>query len=259
MPDAKIRWKPGEREQIAKEVRRFNEKIAREAAKGTANLPPKMNTKSVRESIYSRADFQAFKKLVNNAFKAEAFEQLKSGATQYEQREAAIRIGIINRAKARIRETAPAPEKQQMGTEYYNRLKPRKLKTPKQLKQRYEDYLKSLRAESSGDFQKQLNDTYIDHYLVAARRYIGYPYLQQIEKALRKIPPDAFISAAETTDEFSIKFLYNNMEDSSLGYQVLRAIEKLMDQLNISHKPFYYEPDDLDADLNNTGWEPPED
>ena len=250
MPDAKIKWKAGERERIAKEVKRFNEKIAREAKKGTANLPPKMKTKDIISAIYSRKDFQAFQKLVENAFKPGAFAETKSGITKYENIENQIRTGIVNRARARQAEKIAGPNAKEMGTEYYNSLKPKKLKSLSNLKGNKEKYLQSLRRESSGNFEQQINETYIQNYLTVARKYIEYPYIGQIEKALKKIPADAFITAAETTEEFSIRFLYNHMSDTSLGYNVTRAFEGLVNSLGIKQK-FQYDPMDLDNDIFN--------
>ena len=120
MPEARIRWKPGERERIAKDVRRFNEKIAREAKKGTARLPPKMRVGDVKKAIYSRKDLHAFQALIKNAFKPGAFKTNKQGISGYEQKEAQIRIGIINRARKRVSEKVQAPAAQQMGTEHYS-------------------------------------------------------------------------------------------------------------------------------------------
>ena len=63
MPENHIKWKPGEREQIAREVKRFNAKVEREAKKAGNIVPPKMETADIRKMIKSRADFNAFKKL----------------------------------------------------------------------------------------------------------------------------------------------------------------------------------------------------
>ena len=250
MPEARIKWKPGERERIAKDVRRFNEKIAREAKKGIPGLPPKMRVGDVTKAIYSRKDLHAFQALVENAFKPGAFQAGKSGITPYEQREAQIRIGIVNRARKRVTEKVQAPAAQQMGTEYYNSLKPKKLKSLNKLGKKSKAYISSLRAESSGNYEEQITETYIENYITVARKYIEYPYIGQIEKAIRKIPPDAFIAAAETNDELSIRFLYNNMNDPSLGYQVTRAFESLMNSLSIRQK-FQYDPLDVQNDIYN--------
>lgn len=254
MPDAHIKWRPGERERIAKDVRRFNEKIAREAKKGVAGLPPRMKAADVTKAIYSRKDYQAFQKLIENAFKPGAFNPSKSGITPYEQREAQIRTGIINRARARAAEKIKAPTAKEMGTEYYNTLKPKAPKSLKKLGSKAGKYLESLRAETSGNFEQRINQSYIDNWLAVARKYIEYPYISQIEKAVRKIPADAFIAAAESSEEFSIKFMYNNMNDPSLGYQVTRALDNLMNSLSIRHK-FQYDPVDIDNDIYNTAIE----
>lgn len=259
MAENRIKWKPGEREQIAREVKRFNAKIEREAKKAGNIVPPKMETADVKKMIKSRADFNAFKKLVENAFKEGAFKQNEKGFTPYEQEEAKIRTDIINRARKRA-----MPEKgtgQQMGTEYYNSLKPKKLKSLSKLGNKAKDYLDSLRAETKGDYQETIQNQYIQNYLVAANKYIGYPYISQITEALKKIPADAFIAAAETQDELTIRYLYDNMEDQRLGYEVLRAIENLMGKLQIRHDEFQYDPADVNFDIYmNTGdFEPWED
>lgn len=254
MPDAHIKWRPGERERIAKDVRRFNEKIAREAKKGVAGLPPRMKAADVTKAIYSRKDFKAFQKLIENAFKPGAFKPGESGITPYEQREAQIRIGIVNRARARAAEKVQAPAAKEMGTEYYNALKPKTQKSLKKLGSKAGKYLESLRAETSGNYEQVINQTYIDNWLIVARKYIEYPYIGQIAKAVQKIPPDAFITAAESSEEFTIKFLYNNRNDPSLGYQVTRALDDLMNSLSIRHK-FQYDPVDIDNDIYNTAIE----
>lgn len=251
MPDAHIKWRPGERERIVKDIRRFNEKIAREAKKGTAGLPPRMKVADVTKAIYSRKDYEAFQKLIENAFKPGAFQQSKSGISPYEQREAQIRTGIINRARARTAEKVKAPTAKEMGTEYYNALKPKKLKSLKKMGGKAKDYIASLRAETKGNFERQITETYIENYMTIARKYIEYPYISQIEKAIRKVPPDAFITAAETSDEFTIRFLYNFMTDISLGYKVTKAFEELLNSLKITQK-FQYDPLDTKNDIYNT-------
>ena len=254
MPEAKIKWKPGERERIAKDVRRFNEKIARESRKGTAGLPPRMSARDVTKAIYSRKDYQAFQKIIENAFKPGAFKAGKSGVSQYEVKEAQIRTGIVNRARARAAEKVKAPAAKEMGTEYYNALKPKTRKSLAKMGAKAGKYLESLRAETSGNFEERINRTYIENWLAVARKYIEYPYISQIEKAVKKIPTDAFIAAAEGSEEFSIKFMYNNMNDPSLGYQVTRALDDLMNSLSIRHS-FQYDPVDLDNDIYNTAIE----
>lgn len=254
MPQAKIIWKPGERERIAKDIRRFNEKIAREAKKGAAGLPPRLKVVDVTKAIYSRKDYKAFQKLIENAFKPGAFHTGKSGLTPYEQKEAQIRTGIVNRARARAAEKVKAPDAKQMGTEYYNSLKPKAPKSLSKMGKKARKYLESLRAETSGNFEQRINRSYIENWLAIARKFIEYPYIGQIEKALKKIPPDAFIAAAESTDEFSIKYMYNNMTDPSLGYKVTKALDDLMNSLSIRHK-FQYDPVDVNNDIYNTAIE----
>lgn len=251
MPDARIRWKPGERERIAKDIRRFNEKIAREAKKGVAGLPPRMKAADVTKAIYSREDFKAFQKLIENAFKPGAFKPGESGITPYEQREAQIRIGIVNRARARAAEKVQAPAAKEMGTEYYNALKPKKQKALSKLGENKQRYLESLRAETKGNYQEKLSNVYIENYLAVARKYIEYPYISQIEQALKKIPADAFITAVQFHDEFQIRFLYNFMTDISLGYKVTKALDELMNDLKITHN-FQYDPMDEALDKSNT-------
>lgn len=263
MPENRIKWKTGEREQIAREVKRFNAKIEREAKKAAKDknaqyiIPPKMKTADIRKMIKSRADFNAFKKLVDNAFKEGAFKQGKSGSTKYEQAEVKIRVGIINRARKRA-----MPEKQpgrQMGTERYNSFKPKKPKKLSNLGIHKADYLESLREETQGDFIEKVNNEYILNYMTAVQGHISEPYKSQIISCLKKIPADAFIAAKDTTEEFEIGYIYRNRFDTSLGYKILKAFEQLLSTLNIKHKEFYYDPWDVENDVGNSGFEPPED
>ena len=257
MPENRIKWKPEEREQIAREVKRFNAKVEREAKKAGNIVPPKMKTADIRKMIKSRADFNAFKKLVENAFKEGAFKQGKSGSTKYEQAEVKIRVGIINRARKRS-----MPEKQpgrQMGSERYNSFKPKKPKKLSNLGPHKEDYLESLREESKSDYQDYINDLYVSNYMHAVEMNIKDPYRVQIIACLLRIPADAFITAKDTTEEFEIGYIYRNRFDTSLGYKILKAFEQLLSSLNIRHKEFYYEPWDVENDVGNSGFEPPED
>lgn len=263
MPENRIKWNPGEREQIAREVKRFNAKVEREAKKAAKDkntkyiIPPKMNTADVKKMIKTRADFNAFKKLVENAFKEGAFIQGKSGSTKYEQAEVKIRVGIINKARKRA-----MPEKQpgrQMGTERYNSFKPKKAKKLSNLGIHKEDYLESLREETKGDFIEKVNNAYILNYMTAVQGHISEPYKSQIISCLKKIPADAFISAKDTTEEFEIGYIYRNRFDTSLGYKILKAFEQLLSTLNIQHKEFYYDPWDIENDVGNSGFEPQED
>ena len=263
MAENRIKWKPGEREQIAREVKRFNAKIEREAKKAAKDknaqyiIPPKMKTADIKKMIKSRSDFNAFKKLVENAFKEGAFKQGKSGSTKYEQSEVKIRVGMINRARKRT-----MPEKQpgrQMGTERYNSFKPKKAKKLSNLGPHKEDYLESLRKESEWNYQDYINDLYVSNYMHAVEMNIQDPYKVQIIACLLRIPADAFITAKDTTEEFEIGYIYRNRFDTSLGYKILKAFEQLLSTLNIQHKEFYYEPWDVENDVGNSGFEPPED
>lgn len=258
MAENRIKWKPGEREQIAREVKRFNAKVEREAKKAGNIVPPKMETADVRKMIKSRKDFNAFKKLVENAFKENAFKPGKAGSTKYEQSEVKIRVGIINRRRAEKSHKKPIPEGR-MGTESQNMNMPKKPKKLKNLGKHDKDYLESIRFESSALYERMQQDEYFANYAEVVQRYVkDETYLNQILYALSKIPLDAFIEAKENDNEFDIDFVYDQQGAPDLGYKITKGLFNLMDDLNIKHRKPKYHDKDVEAANNATPKAPPE-
>lgn len=235
MPQAKIRWKPGEKERISKEVCRFNEKIDRIAKTGNTDviLPEHLKTKDVKEMIYSRADYNAFLKLVNAAFEKDAFKlKPTQELSKFESREMDIRLGIINRANARTRELAGVslPPENAIGSADQYRLAPKKRKTGK-LRNKMVEELEKLRKKTTGDYEARYGAEYMNNYVKHVEEWFGAAEAAKVRKLLNKINPREFSTLKENNPELQISYAYDVSVGKVTGgiNLIIRALQEILE------------------------------
>lgn len=210
---AGIRWKPGEKEQVAKEIRNFNAR-RRRAIKKNPNLINTLQTipeKTTIKNITNRKDLQRLLKDIALSKKKGAFDETKIGnvtVTKWELAKTKSRLKTINAQRAVERRKANvSTTKGTMGTIQQNSLKPKKLSNPENQKE-WVKFVESVEKQSNSEYWTKKDEQYRTNYISAFREVFGGQAVGQLMNLLNRINAREIVEGMYFNPILNIEFLY---------------------------------------------------
>ena len=226
-----IKWRPSDLRRLTNIAKRFNAKLTRTVKKipeAQYYLPERLNTATIRQTVKTRQDFNA---LLNSyeRFLAPGAENPyvgKSGliTTYWQKREVGIRVGVINRRRAReLKAANPSTLKGTMGTITENNLRPKKYNIDEILPSNWDKFLESVRKQSAASYSFDKMQLLKENYLKSVDAVFGgAPYANYLHELLDNLPPDLFTDAMYDNAYLDIDFVYDE-HDMDMVFEKLIA------------------------------------
>lgn len=213
-----IKWKPGEKEELAKEIRRYNDR-RRRAIKKNPNLINTIRTMPAKETISkitTRKELKNLKAEIALSGKKDAFELTKIGninVTKYEIAVQKRRLKQLNAKRAAERRKANvSTEKGTMGTIKQNTLQPKKLSKPNS-RAEWDKFVKSVEKQLSKTYDEEKSEKYRANYYTAFLETYGISSAVEIMEILKKLSADEIVNAMYQNPILNIEFLYSDREE----------------------------------------------
>lgn len=214
-----IRWRASDERALRIAVQQFNAKRTRELKKHPELeklLPAKINIKELKSEIKTRADFNRQIKSINRFRRKDATQIVtnKEGvkATKWEVMELRIKVGIINRNRAKQRKAADvSTEKGTMGTIRANNLLPKKFNFEKMRKSDWEKFKESVEKQASPSYREEKDKSYKENYIGALIWVFGEE-AQEIIDIVMNIPPAELVQMYYDDPILQIDFIYDPLQ-----------------------------------------------
>lgn len=178
----KIRWRESDRNNLNKEVRRFNAKLDR-LAKANPDaaefLPEKKSVRAIRGAVESRIDLSREIRAMNSLFKKGATQLVESEqgivTTKYELHQLKLQVNRINANRAREKMKAnPTPEKGTLSTIKSNNLNPKSFNFDKiRPGKEWQMFVESVEKQSKGTYYTNKINEYKKNYLKTVKANLG--------------------------------------------------------------------------------------
>lgn len=213
-----IRWKPGEKEEITREIRRYNERRRRAIKKNPdlINTIPTMPPKQTVAKITTRKELKNLQAEIKLSGKKNAFELVKVGdikVTRYELAVQKRRLKQLNLQRAAKRRKANvSTEKGTMGTIQQNSLLPKKLSKPKS-RTEWEKFVQSVEKQIATGYDSAKDVLYRGNYYAAFLETYGLANATELMEMLEKLTAEEIVDAMYKNPILNIEFLYNEREE----------------------------------------------
>jgi hypothetical protein len=179
---SKIRWRESDRNNLNKEVRRFNSKLDR-LAKANPDiaefLPERKSVRAIRGAVESRIDLSREIRAMNSLFKKGATQLVTSEqgvvTTKYQLHQLKLQVNRINTNRAREKLMAnPTPEKGTLATIKNNNLNAKKFDFNKIRPGREWDmFVESVEKQAKGTYLTNKMNEYKKNYLRTVKENLG--------------------------------------------------------------------------------------
>lgn len=213
----KIRWKVGEKEQLAREVRNFNARRRRMIKKNPdlINYLPTLSYREIIKQITTRKDYNRILREINWSRAKNAFQIVNVGGaktTKWDLRIAKSRLRAVNRQREAERKKAGvSTTKGTMGTIEQNNLRNKPFSIPKSQKE-WEAFKKSLETQVQSSFVSQKDEIYRQNYISAFSQVYGTNYTSQLMQRFAKLNAYQISQAMYYSPILNIKFIYDDID-----------------------------------------------
>lgn len=177
-----IRWRESDRQNLNKEVRRFNAKLDRLARANPGiieSLPERLSVRKIKGEVSTRAELNRTYRSIDRFFKPGAADTITSEQgitiTKYEKREIGIKVGIINRNRTIERKGADvSTEKGTMGSIKSQNLQPKSFNFDRiRPGKEWDKFVESVEKQSKASYQKDKMEKYKENYLKTVKDNLG--------------------------------------------------------------------------------------
>lgn len=227
-----IKWRTKDRQQLSKVVRQFNAKLTRTLRKHPElkpYLPERLTVQRLKEQIKTRNDFN---REVNSAKRflkkgAEMPYTSESGikTTEWERREIGIKVGVINRRKARERKAADVSTyKGTMGSIRENNLLPKKYNIDKIRPSDWDKFVESVEKQVASTYSTEKQSRYKANYIKGVQNIFSPADAQAIISIVSRIPDEEFTQLFYDDPVLQLDFVYDPLEAHFKAEQVMEHL-----------------------------------
>lgn len=227
-----IKWRTKDRQQLSKVVRQFNTKLTRTLKKHPElkdYLPERLTVQGLREQIKTRSDYN---REINSAKRflkkgAEMPYTSESGikTTEWERREIGIKVGVINRRKARERKAADVSTyKGTMGSIRENNLLPKKYNIDKIRPSDWEKFIESVEKQVASTYSTEKQSRYKANYIKGVQNIFSPSDAQAIIAIVTRIPDEEFTQLFYDDPVLQLDFVYDPLEAHFKAEQVMEHL-----------------------------------
>lgn len=229
----KIKWRKEDKEELAREVRRFNAKRTRLIKKNPAYaeyLPDKLSVKELKSNISTRKEFNRTLNSVKRFMRkgAETPIETKGGVktTKYEKKELGLKLRLVNQRRTIERKKANvSTEKGTMGSIRANNLMPKKANLDLISKEGWKKFAESVDKQSKDSYFYGKQERYKQNYLSSIKNTFGNKG-DDLFKLVDSVPAEIVVQAFYDDPFLNIDFFYS-------PYEMAIKIEALMDHWNM--------------------------
>lgn len=227
---AKIKWRQEDRNAIARTVAQFNAKLTRTLKahpEWAPYLPSRLNSKEIQSNIDTRSDFNrtvnSYKRFLRPGAEAPYASATGIHTTNWERREIGIKIGIINRRRARELKLANVSTfKGTMGSIQENNLRPKKYDINKIKATDWEKFVESVEKQASPNYNRERLELYKENYKNAIFNTFGNDdKAQELLNLIDSLSPEFLFNQYYDDPLLEIGFIYDPLESSLILNTVL--------------------------------------
>lgn len=208
-----IRWKVGEKEELRKEIRRFNDRRRRAIKKNPdlINYLPTLSYKDIVGKITTRKDLNRVKKEINQSRAKNAFKIVMVGeakTTKWQLRITKSKVRSINRQRQKeLKEANPSTEKGTMGTIERNNLRDKRMPSPSSQTE-WKKFVESAEKQVWSSYSDQKGERYRNNYITTFKGFYGNRYASELERITSALTAYQFAQAMYYSPILDIQFLY---------------------------------------------------
>lgn len=208
-----IRWKVGEKEELRKEIRRFNDRRRRAIKKNPdlINYLPTLSYMDIVGKITTRKDLNRVKKEINQSRAKNAFKIVKVGdakTTKWQLRITKAKVRSINRQRQKeLKEANPSTEKGTMGTIERNNLRDKRMPSPSSQTE-WQKFVESAEKQVWSSYSDQKGERYRNNYIATFKGFYGNRYISELERITSALTAYQFAQAMYYSPILDIQFLY---------------------------------------------------
>lgn len=213
-----IRWKAGEKEEVTREIRRYNERRRRAIKRNPdlINTIPTMPPKGTIKNITTRQELKNLQAQLKISAKKGAFELVKVGnikITRYELEMQKRRLRQLNakRAWSRIKSGVKIGEGT-MGTIEQNALRKREFSKPRSRKE-WDLFVDSIEKQLSPNYDDEKSKRYRENYYAAFVETYGVQDALWLMEYLSRLSHQEIVDAMYKNPILNIEFLYSDREE----------------------------------------------
>lgn len=211
------RWSADQSREIARQVKRFNDKLYREAKKNPelqAVGPERLSVRSFKAEhpTGSMRDLRTLQRQVERLFRPKALEVVVNpqgvATTRYELREIGIKTGVINRERAKVRKQLPPPSPYRgtMGKAEEHELQPKKVDFQKVKREKdWQKIKESVTVQSKRGARKTSDNLYKQMYL--ANIQSSGPAGQALYQFVQNLPASKVVAGAYYDSQLQLRSL----------------------------------------------------
>ena len=217
-----IRWKAGEKDELRKEIRRYNDRRRRAIKKNPdlINYLPTISYKEVVGKITTRKDLNRVLRELNQSRAKNAFNVIKvnnAKTTKWQLRVTKSRVRDINRQREKeLKKSAPSTEKGTMGTIERNNLNPNPMPNPSSQKE-WEKFVESAEKQVWSQYFSQKGERYKNNYLELFKAFYGNKYTSRLETIIANLTAEEIVNAMYYSPLLDIQFIYPDSDNFEMS------------------------------------------
>ena len=227
-----IKWRTKDRQQLSKVVRQFNAKLTRTLRKHPElkpYLPERLTVQGLKEQIKTRNDFNrevnSAKRFLKKGVEMPYTSESGIKTTEWERREIGIKVGVINRRKARERKAADVSTyKGTMGSIRENNLLPKKYNIDKIRPSDWDKFVESVEKQVASTYSTEKQSRYKANYIKGVQNIFSPADAQAIISIVSRIPDEEFTQLFYDDPVLQLDFVYDPLEAHFKAEQVMEHL-----------------------------------
>lgn len=231
-----IRWRAKDSKRLANTVRNFNSKITRTLNKHpelAPFLPDRITTSEIRNKVKTRADFnreiKSYQRFMRRGAEAPVTNEKGLMLTKWEKQEVGIKVGTINRQRARERKKADvSPYKGNMHTIAEANLLNKKYNFEGIEPKRWKTYVRNVEKQVMSNYTRERDEQYKENYLRALDNALSHDDARRVKEVVQKIDATKFKDLYFASPELEIGFIYDPQESESIADVIIDRLEEYL-------------------------------
>lgn len=227
-----IKWRTKDRQQLSKVVQQFNAKLTRTLRKHPElkpYLPERLTVQGLKEQIKTRNDFNrevnSAKRFLKKGLEMPYTSESGIKTTVWERREIGIKVGVINRRKARERKAADVSTyKGTMGSIRENNLLPKKYNIDKIRPSDWDKFVESVEKQVASTYSTEKQSRYKANYIKGVQNIFSPADAQAIISIVSRIPDEEFTQLFYDDPVLQLDFVYDPLEAHFKAEQVMEHL-----------------------------------
>lgn len=225
-----IRWKAGEKDELRKEIRRYNDRRRRAIKKNPdlINYLPTISYKETVGKITTRKDLNRVLRELSQSKAKNAFDVVKvnnAKTSKWQLRITKSRVRAINRQREKeLKKASPSTEKGTMGTIERNNLNPKHMPNPSSQKE-WEKFVESAEKQVWSQYSSQKGERYKNNYIELFKAFYGNKYASRLETIIAKLTADEIVNAMYYSPLLDIQFIYPDSDNFEMSENAELIIE----------------------------------